>query len=157
MTCPLCVPSRVAFWTGQYAGSTGALGNQSRHFISEADPNLARHLKDHGYRTGLIGKNHGFTDEVAAAFDAYENASRRAFLPAKEDWQHTVNESRVGSMQKPYLEDPIAAEQSITKWCFDQAANFIDDGSDQRALLLLVIHPRPASTIHGQRALRLDV
>ena len=59
---PLCVPARISFWTSQYAHTHGCRRNET---LMPAGANHAfRHWKKAGYRTGLIGKNHCFTDQA---------------------------------------------------------------------------------------------
>ncbi|MCH2663283.1 sulfatase-like hydrolase/transferase [bacterium] len=59
---PLCVPARISFWTSQYPHTHGGRRNQT---LMPAGANHAfSHWKDAGYRTGLIGKNHCFTDRL---------------------------------------------------------------------------------------------
>jgi arylsulfatase len=58
---PLCMPARVAFWTGRYAHSTGSRRNETP---MKPDALHAFKLwKETGYRCGLIGKNHCFSEQ----------------------------------------------------------------------------------------------
>jgi arylsulfatase A-like enzyme len=64
---PLCVPARVAFWTGRWPHATGARTNETP--MPRGERHLARVLHDHGYILGHFGKNHCFTQEdFAEAF-----------------------------------------------------------------------------------------
>ena len=54
----MCVPSRVAFWTGMYPHNTGVRHNQV--LMPEDRSHYARLLSDAGYRMALIGKDHCF-------------------------------------------------------------------------------------------------
>ena len=58
VAAPLCVPSRVAFWTGMYPHNTGVRHNQV--LMPEDRAHYARLLSDAGYRMALIGKDHCF-------------------------------------------------------------------------------------------------
>ena len=58
VAAPLCVPSRVAFWTGMYPHNTGVRHNQV--LMPEDRVHYARLLSDAGYRMALIGKDHCF-------------------------------------------------------------------------------------------------
>jgi len=62
---PLCVPARVAFWTGKYPHETGARRNET--LMPEGFDHGFRRLEALGYHCALIGKNHCFQD------DDYEN------------------------------------------------------------------------------------
>lgn len=54
---PICGPSRCSFLTGMFVKSHGVSGNCVRDYSGEA-PNIARHFRDAGYQTALIGKAH---------------------------------------------------------------------------------------------------
>jgi arylsulfatase A-like enzyme len=70
---PLCVPSRVSTFTGQYVHRHRGVGNGMDHHIAPAQTSLLSVLKEAGYRIGLAGKNHTFDDEAMAAwFDVRE-------------------------------------------------------------------------------------
>jgi arylsulfatase A-like enzyme len=67
---PVCVPARVAFWTGRWPHLTGSRSNSV--YLQPGEVHLLQLLRDAGYRTGLIGKNHCFTEpDVARYFDTY--------------------------------------------------------------------------------------
>lgn len=66
-----CSQSRAAFLTGLYPHQNGQIGLATWKFrmYDENTPNIAKSLKDHGYRTGLIGKLH-VNPESAFPFDS---------------------------------------------------------------------------------------
>lgn len=67
---PVCVPARVAMWTGRWPHLTRSQDNAV--FLKPGETHLIQLLRERGYRTGLIGKNHCFTDEdLATHFDVY--------------------------------------------------------------------------------------
>jgi len=145
VSCPLCVPSRVAFWTGRYGANTGSLGNQPNHLLHTDCMDMARFFRDHGYRTGLAGKNHCFPEErLRNAFDHTSIVSHRGFSDPASDIQHRIREARTDSMQMPYLEDPIPPEENITRWCFDQAEAFMEQHAEEAFFCWLSIpDPHP--------------
>lgn len=53
---PVCCPARAIFLTGQYCHTNGMTANDLR--LREDSVSLAALLKQHGYRTGFIGKWH---------------------------------------------------------------------------------------------------
>ena len=57
---PLCVPARVALWTGAYPHATGARRNETA--MPPGVPHAFRVWKDAGFQTALIGKDHCFAD-----------------------------------------------------------------------------------------------
>ncbi len=58
----LCVPSRVSFFTGQYVHTHCGWGNGPQHHIGLSQAALPQWLKEAGYTTALVGKNHAFQD-----------------------------------------------------------------------------------------------
>lgn len=57
---PLCVPARVAFWTGKYPHQTGCRRNET--LMPEGCNHAFRSWRERGYRCALIGKNHCFEE-----------------------------------------------------------------------------------------------
>lgn len=67
---PVCVPARVALWTGRWPHLTGSRTNAV--YLQPGEIHLLQLLRDAGYATGLIGKNHCFTEpDLARYFDTY--------------------------------------------------------------------------------------
>jgi arylsulfatase A-like enzyme len=67
---PVCVPARVAFWTGRWPHLTGSMDN--RVYLQPGETHLLDLLRARGYRAGLLGKNHCFSEEdIARLFDTY--------------------------------------------------------------------------------------
>ena len=67
---PVCVPARVSFWTGRWPLHTCSVDN--RVYLQPGETHLLQPLREHGYATGLIGKNHCFTDQdISTYFDTY--------------------------------------------------------------------------------------
>lgn len=72
---PKCVPSRAAFTSAQYPHVNGhrTLDLEMRPY----EINLIRHLKENGYNTALVGKNHTVDrDTLPGTFDYHERAGR---------------------------------------------------------------------------------
>lgn len=70
VTYSVCSPSRASFLTGLYPQQNGQIGLATHKFAMyrEDTPNFASVFKQHGYRTGLIGKLH-VNPESAFPFD----------------------------------------------------------------------------------------
>ncbi len=60
---PICVPSRVSFYTGQYVNRNGAVSNAPDSHITLGQTSLVEVLKEQGYTIGLAGKNHTFSED----------------------------------------------------------------------------------------------
>ena len=65
---PVCVASRMALLTGQYAHTTGAITNEDR--LDWRYRTVAHHFAANGYLTALIGKMH-FNDAHSHGFEYY--------------------------------------------------------------------------------------
>ena len=73
---PVCVPARVALWTGRWPHLTRSMENSV--FLQPGETHLLQLLRERGYRTGLSGKNHCFSDEdLATYFDTYYPVSHQ--------------------------------------------------------------------------------
>lgn len=67
---PLCVPARVALWTGQYPHRTGSRRNET--LMRPGASHAFRAWHGLGYHCGLIGKNHCFEQpDDLALFDTW--------------------------------------------------------------------------------------
>ena len=67
---PVCVPARVAFWTGRWPHLTGSRNNQV--YLQPGEIHLLQLLQAAGYTCGLIGKNHCFLEpDLERYFDTY--------------------------------------------------------------------------------------
>jgi arylsulfatase A-like enzyme len=53
---PVCLGSRMAFMSGNYAHTTGAIANTD--LLPWKTPTMAHHFANQGYHTGVIGKMH---------------------------------------------------------------------------------------------------
>ena len=85
---PLCVPARTSMMTGRYPHSTGCRLNQT--LMPPKSNHLFKILKDEGYVTGLIGKNHCFVEKGDLdLFDVRCEISHRG-LPAEENLGENV-------------------------------------------------------------------
>lgn len=154
VTEAVCSASRASILTGCYAvrvGLQGALNHTSRIGISAREPNLARTLKQLGYRTALFGKwhlghhaqfhplRHGFDEFVGTMFP---NDCSNQFHPIIRTFPpFTVYEG-----EKAVYEDP---DQSIfTELLTKRAVDFIGKNRDQPFFLYLA-HVMPHVPIHA--------
>lgn len=143
VTTPVCVPSRASFFTGRYAHSSLSYNNSRLLFERETD--MANWLRQHGYRTGLVGKDHCFPkDRREVAFDWTRLAGHTGFNPPLDEVEERVGRERSDKMQVPMADDPIPAADNITARLFRSAGDFIDTCSDDPFFLWLSIpDPHP--------------
>ncbi len=77
---PVCVPSRMSMFAGKYPHQTGRLSNRGGSGYLALEDTLAAYFMNRGYRTGWIGKNHTYQNEV---FDQFDTAAIRAREPMR--------------------------------------------------------------------------
>jgi arylsulfatase len=63
---PACSPSRSSMFTGRYASTIGVHANHM--MIDPAEVTLPQLLKQGGYQTALVGKNHAFMGKMTASY-----------------------------------------------------------------------------------------
>ena len=90
-SCPLCVPSRVSLFTGQYPSVHGSVNND--FLYSSRNSNFISILKQHGFETGLAGKNHCFNDNPEELFNFYEVCDH--FGPISDSQDNQQMSSRI--------------------------------------------------------------
>lgn len=57
-TAPICVPARVSMLTGCFPTATRVRSNQHAGIAVEPGGNMVDHMREHGWVTALLGKNH---------------------------------------------------------------------------------------------------
>ena len=96
---PLCVPARISTWTSQWPHSHGGRRNQT---LMPGDADHAFKVwKQHGYHTGLIGKNHCFEEQSDLdLFDTWCQISHGGLTegePTKGmDWFRSIDQINAG-------------------------------------------------------------
>jgi N-acetylglucosamine-6-sulfatase len=149
VTQPLCAPSRVSFFTGQYSHSHGVTGNRGPiggwpGFRQHEPSTLAVWLKAVGYRTSLVGKY--LNDYPKNASDTYIPTGWDdwyAHLSAIADgryFNYWVNDNghvlRFGGQQEDYSVDRDAA----------RAVQFIRDSTGHSEPIFLYVAPESPHT-----------
>ena len=149
---PLCVPARVSFWLSQWPHTHGARRNET--LMPPGVNHAARIWSDHGYRLGLIGKNHCFeTEEDIDLFDTWlpvghggmdGNSRPQWFRPL--DGFHAANALRRDmERQNPrfgYASPDYPPEDHSTGLIAGQAVRFLEEqGDDPFALWVSLPDP----------------
>lgn len=129
VNCPLCVPSRVSFFTGLPAGASGSMDNGT--LMKPEIPDFVTAFREAGYHTALIGKDHCFGPErLARTFDAVRQAGHTAMDPDLSPAAEWVKQIRAGTMGLPLAEDPVPPEHNITGSLFRAAEEYVRDRAD---------------------------
>ncbi len=133
---PVCMPARWSLHSGQWTTTHRCYSNH--HEGSRPAVVLPTRLRQAGYRTGLVGKNHSFLtpddldywDTNPPAADAGAAAERAAWMQTgRERWPRLAEEPVPGGVAA----DP---EQAKT----DAALGFLKDCGDQPFFLWLSYH-----------------
>lgn len=126
VACPICVPSRISFFTGKY--SHGHLSNWNPLGMMRDERDFVTLLKEQGYHTALIGKNHCYPrGRDMLAFEYKRGASHTCFKPAKNLREYQINKSHSGGLSKiPYKTSTIPPEEDVSGRLCIEAAEYIE-------------------------------
>lgn len=111
---PACAPSRSSMFTGRYASTIRAHANHM--MINPAETTLPQVLKENGYQTALIGKNHAFMERAKTYYPGGE-PERASTLRQVFDY---VRLAEHGHLVDGYRDDPesVAAHQWAQRHCW---------------------------------------
>ena len=145
--CPLCTPARAALLTGMMPAKTGAYTNSQP--LGDTIKTLGQRLRDHGYRTALIGKWHLDGHDyfgTGACPDGWEDAywydGRRYMLELSQkdavawrtEWTTLEGLRRRG----------VTSELTWAHRISDRAERFLaEDDADPRPKLLVASYDEP--------------
>ena len=126
VSCPICTPSRVALFSGQWGIANGSIANSREMQMKESNQDMLQYLKQHGYETALIGKNHCFHAESNDLYfdHAYEADHLKVSKP-RNDEEHTMCKDRVPTMQLAMAQEKTAPSASITNWLADHTIDYL--------------------------------
>lgn len=166
---PICVPSRMSFFTGRYPHQHGCLDNDTS--VWPEAPSFVRSLRDSGYHTAAVGKLHytwfhdleipvsgellkrlGFDEAVettgkmsqgnlrASAYS--EHLRSKGLLPAYH--QDLMARSEAGPLQA-YARRPSMLDEDdhIDGWVLGRAEEWLHDVATDKPFFLWVGPPGP--------------
>ena len=156
---PICTPSRVSIFSGQYCHNHGYYGLSGP--TPEKLPGFLGHFRRHGYRTAGIGKLHTpddpkdwLLDQCDLYAESYEYGSPssspssyyayldRLGLRAKEDSTTLPEFGQAGRQAHEGRPSLLPYKHSVEGWCVQEAVKFIDGCGDQ-PFCMQVSLPRP--------------
>ena len=147
-TSPICVPARVSLMTGRYPHTTGSRSNAT--LLQPGQRHLVEICRDHGYRTGLAGKNHCFQDDDLALLDYRWEAGHQGPIDTHDEVaaaaKQWIADSGVGRRVWGADRNPHPPEALGTALTTDHAIKFIEDSADQPFFLWYSI-PDPHTPI----------
>lgn len=110
---PLCIPARIALFTGKFAHTTGAWDNTG-YILSEHANTWSRTLHDLGYNSGLFGKTHlhGSGDLIkkeplvhSYGFDTVNEITGPHASASDKHFSYMVNEWREKGLFEAFRDD----------------------------------------------------
>jgi len=113
---PACSPSRSSMFTGRYASTIGVHANHM--LINPNETTLPQVLKENGYQTAIIGKNHAFMNDAAGSYYPDSVPEKASLLRQVFDY---VRLAEHGHMVDGYRNDPesIAAHEWARRNCWN--------------------------------------
>ena len=135
---PVCVPSRVAMYSGCYPHTTGCTTND--HLFRPELPNLLFPFRDAGYELALIGKNHCFPEKQLALFDHVwacghmgPRHPKRECTKRAYEW---LKERQIWTQCWGHAAVPFPAECSGTAETVGEAIRYLDERGSEAPFFL---------------------
>ncbi|MGI6578469.1 MAG: sulfatase-like hydrolase/transferase [Eubacteriales bacterium] len=136
-SCPLCVPARMSFLSGQLPSSTGVLGNMTS--LSSNIATYVHSLASIGYETVLCGRmhfvgpdqRHGFSKRIAKETTPLYHNRPASLAEERKDFAITFAEfgaiRYMGAGSSPTLE--------YDRYVFEEALKYLDEDHEKPQFL----------------------
>lgn len=112
---PACSPSRSSMFTGRYASTIGIQANHM--MINPAEVTLPQLLKEQGYQTAIIGKNHAFMENTETYYPGVVTDPEKAStLRQVFDYVRLADHGHLVDGHRDDPETKAAHEWSHTCW-----------------------------------------
>lgn len=154
---PICTPARVSFLSGRYVSGHGCSNNcgklKDANFVDAfivpkfkvmAGQNLYGHLKNHGYHTAIIGKNHAHADNDD--FDYARSFHHRMEFAHDKSPDNAAFDEWLDGLQHvmSHQPAPYGVEQQLPHRIVDQSIAWIDQQKDAaQPFAMWVSFPEP--------------
>jgi len=155
---PICTPSRVCYFSGQYPHNHGYYGLVGQAPL--ALPTILGHFRAHGYRTAAVGKIHCPLDWIPADADYHREVDAhpksdgsqtksdydryleaKGLLAQRDDGLYPEQTER-GRTSKDARRSALNYEDSVEGWCAREGMKFIEESGDSSWIMQLSF-PRP--------------
>lgn len=147
---PLCTPSRISMFTGLYTHAHNKYFVDDESHLGPDKRTLVSYLKEDGYKTALIGKNHTFNEpfldrwfDVVEEYHHWGKLRGEIRLGDQEvyDWRHSDKREQFAKfaeaggstvMGEGLIDqaEPFPEEQCMTHRIAEDAADFIKENVD---------------------------
>jgi arylsulfatase len=143
-TCPVCIPARRSFLTGQFPSTHGVVGYAGKEW---AGPSIAGELSKAGYQTAWIGRNmHQVPAQDPCDFETTILSDMR--LP-EDDYDQFMQRNQPeggggyygsGVMHNDWTARPFHLPENLhhTNWTVNQALDFLENRDQSRPFFLVV-------------------
>lgn len=153
---PICTPSRMCYFSGQYVHNHGYYGLSGQK--PDSLPTFLGHFHSAGYRTAAIGKIHCPTGWIEADSDVFMEAYGSLSLDGRSPYDDYLK--RLGLLEDRddrFLQEQgpnargqtvegrpsrLSFEHSVEGWCVQEARRFISSSGSQPWIMQVSL-PRP--------------
>lgn len=149
---PICTPSRMSIFTGQYPHNHGYFGLKGRH--PDHLPTMLTHFKKHGYVNGIVGKFHtprswmskdcDFVKDVKAHEHEDGHSDYLDYLANKGLEPDEMPEWQGGGQSYDARAHKLSEEDTQEGWIAQECMRFLEETKDaENPFFLYMSMPKP--------------